>query len=150
MENPYTAAEAFARDFRHMEYAIKRSGFLRKDKNGAEADWDLLAATLGQEFFQHIVATGIARTLVGNPPRRLLKNMTWAPEKPVPLANVAQLIVNGVCRVRNSFIHGEKFIGGGDNQWERDVTLILEAHAVLREAMNFRGIEIPQARSRKD
>ena len=38
--------------------------------------------------------------------------MEWAPANPEPLTNVAQLIVNGVCRVRNSYIHGEKFVGG--------------------------------------
>jgi hypothetical protein len=141
VENPYAAAEAFAYDFRHMEYALKRSGFLRENKNVAEADWDRFAVELSNRFFQQVVELGIAKTLIGHPPRRLLRDMTWAPENPPALTNVTQLIMNGVCRVRNSYIHGEKFTGGPEGQWERDVTLILEANAVLREAMHYYGID---------
>jgi len=38
-------------------------------------------------------------------------------------------------RARNSYLHGEKFRGGPDGQWERDVTLIKEAHIVLQAAL---------------
>ncbi|MBZ9605049.1 hypothetical protein [Phyllobacterium chamaecytisi] len=143
MENPYLAADAFVKDFRQMEYAMKRSGFGRQDKTIAEADWDSFAQHLGSKFFEYVIASGLAKTLIGQPPRRLLNDMTWAPPNPSPLANVAQLIVNGVCRVRNSYIHGEKFTGGPDGQWERDVTLVLEAHAVLQEAMRYPGSPLP-------
>lgn len=135
MINPYKEAEDFARTFRQTEYALKRSGYLRKDRDIAEANWDEFARKLGPAFFQYILASGIAITLVGNPPRRLLANMEWSPEKTQPITNVAQLIVNGVCRVRNSYLHGEKFVGGPDGQFERDATLVKEAHAVLREAV---------------
>lgn len=137
MENPYQAADAFVKDFRQMEYAMKRSGFRRQAKEAAEADWDLFAQSLGPKFFEHVVASGIAKTLIGQPPRRLLNDMTWAPQNPAPLANVAQLIINGVCRVRNSYIHGEKFTGGPEGQWDRDVILVREAHAVLKEAIHL-------------
>jgi len=136
MVNPYKAADAFVTDFRNMEYVLKRSGYLRNDKEVAEADWDLFAKCLGLAFFDHVVATEIAKTLIGHPPRRLLANMQWSPPNPAPLANVAQLMLNGVCRVRNSYIHGEKFTGGPEGQWDRDTTLIMEAHAVLKEAID--------------
>lgn len=135
MTNPYKEAEGFARTFGHTEYALKRSGYLRNNRDVAEADWDEFAKKLGPEFFQYIVNSGIAITLVGDPPRRLLANMEWSPEKTQPLTNVAQLIVNGVCRVRNSYLHGEKFVGGPEGQFERDATLVTEAHAVLRQAL---------------
>lgn len=61
--------------------------------------------------------------------------MQWTPQEPKPLTTVAQLIVNGVCRVRNSYIHGEKFTGGPEGQWDRDARLIDEAHDVLRAAV---------------
>ena len=32
--NPYVLADAFAAEFRQTEYALKRSGFLRKGKKG--------------------------------------------------------------------------------------------------------------------
>jgi len=66
-----------------------------------------------------------------------MSDLQWAPETPFPLTNVHELIVQGVCRVRNSYLHGEKFRGGPDGQWERDVTLIREAHAVLDEAITW-------------
>lgn len=137
MINPYEASEAFIRDFRAAEFSLKRSGFKRPNRDIAEADWDRFAQHLGPAFFSQVVQTGIAKTLVGLPPRRLMANMMWTPENPDPLVNVAQLIVNGVCRVRNSYIHGEKFTGGPEGQWERDLTLIREAHAVLAAAMLY-------------
>lgn len=137
MSNPYTAAEEFARDFRATEYTLKRSGFLRKNREAAEADWDLFAQSLGKPFFDHVIDKEIATTLVRNPPRRLLSDMSRSPEQPARLTNVAQVIINGVCRVRNSYIHGEKFTGGPEGQWDRDLILIKEAHAVLIEAMQF-------------
>lgn len=137
MSNPYEIAEAFAADFRAMEYSMKRSGFRRKGKAVAEADWDLFAQSLGPAFYDHVVQQGIAAQLIGRPPRRLMADMQWSPQTTIPLANVAQLIINGVCRVRNSYIHGEKFTGGPEGQWERDAVLVEEAHAVLKLAMIF-------------
>lgn len=135
MVNPYQLAETFVADFRQTEYALKRSGYLRKSKDVAEADWDIFAASLGASFFDYVVKANIAKTLIGHPPRRLMANFQWSPPHPAPLKNASQLIVNGVCRVRNSYIHGEKFTGGPEGQWERDATLIEEAHAVLKAAI---------------
>lgn len=137
MSNPYAAAEAFATDFRQMEYALKRSKFVRKGKKIAEADWDHFATSLGPAFFDDVVSRRIAETLISSPPRQLLADLTWSPETTSPLANSNELIIHGVCRVRNSYIHGEKFIGGPEKQWRRDIKLILEAHAVLTRAMEF-------------
>jgi hypothetical protein len=135
MNNPYQAARAFATEFGQAEYALKRSGYLRKGKDLAEADWDAFARDLGADFFSAVVAKGNAKTLIGEPPRRLLSSMQWSPEKPVRLTNVHELIIQGVCRVRNSFLHGEKFTGGPEGQWFRDTTLVREAHVVLKEAI---------------
>lgn len=135
MHNPYEVAGAFARTFGEVEYALKRSGRLRQNKDVAEADWDAFARDLGPDFFAAIVDRGIANTLIGEPPRRLMSDLQWAPEIPAPFTNVHELIVQGVCRVRNSYLHGEKFRGGPNGQWERDVSLIKEAHYVLKEAI---------------
>lgn len=135
MHNPYEVAGAFAKMFGEVEYALKRSGCIRQNKKVAEADWDAFASSLGPEFFAAIVDKGIAQSLIGEPPRRLMNDLHWAPENPIPLTNVHELIVQGVCRVRNSYFHGEKFRGGPNGQWERDANLIKEAHAVLDEAI---------------
>lgn len=139
LDDPYVVAGAFARQFGDAEYALKRSGRMRLNKETAEADWDAFARDLGPEFFAAVVDKGIAKTLIGVPPRRLMNDLVWAPEIPVPLKNVHELIVQGVCRVRNSYLHGEKFRGGPDRQWERDVTLIKEAHVVLQAALGWPG-----------
>lgn len=134
-DDPRKAAKAFTTEYGLAEYALKRSGYLRKGKQVAEADWDAFARDLGPEFFKAMVDKQIAKTLIGVPPRRLLANLQWAPDIPVPLTNVHDLIVQGVCRVRNSYHHGEKFVGGPEGQFQRDKVLIDEAHAVLREAI---------------
>lgn len=135
MNNPYDAAKAFAAEFGAAEYKLKRSGYIRKGKDVAEADWEAFARELGTEFFSAVVDKQIAKTLIDEPPRRLLATMEWSPEKPVPLTNVHELIVQGVCRVRNSYLHGEKFTGGPVGQWDRDLSLVKEAHAVLKAAI---------------
>lgn len=137
MPSPYQVADAFAADFRSAEYALKRAGHLRKGKKVAEADWASFAQELGAEFFDQIQASGIAATLINHPPRQLLVTLDWSPPNPPPLANITELIINGVCRVRNSYIHGEKFTGGPDNQWKRDALLMAEAHAVLKMAIGI-------------
>lgn len=89
-----------------------------------------------QKVFDHVARSGAAKTLVGEPPRRLLADMQWDPANPVPLSNLSQLIINGVCRAGNSYFHGEKFTGGQAGQWKRDAKLIEEAPALLKEAQN--------------
>lgn len=135
MTNPHDAARSFATDFGKTEYALKRHGYRREGRDVAEPDWDAFALALGAEFFSDVNERKIATTLIGEPPRRLLSTLEWSPEKPAALTNVQQLIVQGVCRARNSYIHGEKFTGGPDDQWDRDLTLVTEAHAVLKAAI---------------
>jgi hypothetical protein len=144
MMNPDNAADAFGKFFKDTEYALKRSGYQRKERQVAEVDWQLFATRLGTAFFSHIVEKEIAKTLIGHPPRKLLDNMQWSTPSPLPLTNVNNLVEHGVCRVRNSYIHGEKFRGGPEGQWERDLMLIKEAHAVLKEAMKWLSLELPQ------
>lgn len=133
--NVYEVAAEFAFLFGQYEHALKRNGFQKEKSKVAEADWEAFAAALTEDFFQHVDKNNIARTLIDHPPRKLMADMTWLPEKPLPLQSVDDLFVRGVCRVRNSYIHGEKFVGGPDgNNWERDGTLVVESLAVLREA----------------
>lgn len=133
--DPHDLARAFTRTFAHAEYGLKRSGYVRANRDVAEADWDAFARDLGPAFFKAMVDKGIAKTLIGEPPRRLLADLQWSPEKTTPLVNVRGLIVEGVCRVRNSYHHGEKFVGGPERQFDRDKVLIAEAHAVLDQAI---------------
>lgn len=137
MKDPGVIGRDFVALFGDAEYALKRSGYLRAGRDSAMADWDAYAQALGADFFQKIVKAGIAPTLVGDPPRLLNDALEWKPDVTTPLTNVHQLIVQGVCRVRNSCFHGEKFRGGANGQWQRDAKLIEEAHAVLSEALTY-------------
>jgi hypothetical protein len=145
MMNPDNAADAFGKFFRDTEYALKRSGYQRKERQVAEVDWQLFATRLGTAFFSHVVEKEIAKTLIGHPPRKLQANMQWSPPSPLRLTKVEELMDYGVRRVRNSYFHGEKFREGPEGQWERDLTLIKEAHVVLKEAMKWLSIELPQS-----
>lgn len=124
--------------FGRMEHALKRSGYLKAGRKDAQADWASYAKSLGKPFFDTVVAKGIAITLIGVPPRKLMaEGLEWGPEHPAPLKDAVELFVEGVCRVRNSLIHGEKFVATG--QWERDGQLVREAFAVLMLAAEFAG-----------
>ena len=68
LDNPYVVAAAFAKQFGDAEYALKRSGRIRLNKEIAEADWDAFARDLGPEFFAAVVDNGIAKTLIGDRP----------------------------------------------------------------------------------
>lgn len=135
MKNPYEVSKELAALFGRFEYALKRSNFLR-NRPDAQADWHKFACELGPDFFEHIKRSKLAETLLSVPPRKLMKEgLIWEPECPAPLSDVVELFERGVCRVRNSLLHGEKFVGQSE-QWERDARLVSEALVVLREAQD--------------
>jgi hypothetical protein len=128
--------QAFFRLFSRFEHGLKRSNFLREGRKDAQADWNAFAKALGNEFFDHVVESKIASTLILDPPARLLRDrLEW--ERPQrPLQDVTELFTRGVCRVRNSYFHGEKFVGGED-QDARDRQLVDEALNVLEAARRW-------------
>ena len=135
MKDPYEAARELAALFGRYEHALKRSNFLQ-NRPVAQANWEKFARELGPSFFEHVKDSNLAPTLLSDPPRRLMKEgLKWGPEHPVPLNDVVKLFIQGVCRVRNSFVHGEKFVGR-ERQWERDAKLVSEALVILREAQD--------------
>lgn len=124
----------FLQLFGRVEHQLKRSGFLKQDRKVAEADWRAFAKQLGNDFFERIKAGDLAPMLMNDGPRRLLaENLEWEKENAKPFENAEDLIQRGVCRVRNSLVHGEKFIGSPDQQ-TRDETLVRESMRVLEEA----------------
>lgn len=130
--------------FEHYEFTLKRRGFLQKGLEHAQADWNVFARSLGQDFFDYVRAAGIAETLIAAPPGKLMRNpLDWnRPDR--ALATTYDLLVQGVCRVRNSLVHGEKF-RGDIKQRARDEALISEALAVLKAAEGFLATAEPGA-----
>jgi hypothetical protein len=135
MTDPYVVGVELAKLFARFEHALKRSGYLQ-NKPIAQADWNKFSRRLGKEFFEHIENSKQAETLLREPPRKLMRQgLKWKPQNPEPLNDVIELFEQGVCRVRNSYVHGEKFVGG-EGTWDRDVKLVTEALFVLREAQS--------------
>jgi hypothetical protein len=136
MANPYEDALALRLLFSQFEYALKNTGYLKVNREDAEADWDRFAHDLGPGFYEEIQQSGVAQTLLLLPPRKQkAAGLAWGPEQPAPLKNVVELFVVGVCRVRNNYLHGGKFVGSGNAaDWNRDALLVEEALAVLRAA----------------
>jgi len=126
-------AREFGDLFSQYEHALKRCGFLRPNRADAQADWRSFASTLGQEFFDEVAARKIAENLIDRPPGKLMREgLNW--ERPDrPLEDAVALFERGVCRVRNSLFHGEKFVGDMA-QLQRDRVLVVEATAVLKAA----------------
>lgn len=136
-DNPQSVAREFVELFGRIEYALKRSGQLVPNADHAQADWTAYAKSLGAKFYNEVAASGIADTLINRPPRKLMREgLEWSRGTSAPLENVHQLMIEGVCRVRNSYIHGEKFVGGPDGQWNRDAKLVREALEVLKLALS--------------
>lgn len=125
-------SEAFTALFRRFEHALKRGDFLAR-KQRAEADWQAFAESLGPEFFEEVRHSNKAPTLIQEPPRRLMADLTWRPDVPAPIENVVDLFKRGVCQVRNNLFHGEKYIGSPDAQ-SRDEALVSESLWILRLA----------------
>jgi hypothetical protein len=146
MNDPYEAARMLKALFGAFEYGLKRSGHLVKGCEDARADWSSFAKTLGPEFFDRVVSDRIAETLITDPPRKQLREgLKWQRRGDGPLKNIDELFTIGVCRVRNSLIHGEKFVGGQDGQWDRDCKLVCEALEVLQLALAKQPTQFPTA-----
>jgi hypothetical protein len=145
MSNPYLDAKRLEILFGRFEHALKRNGHLKKGRKDAQADWESFAHKLGQEFFEEVAASGIATTLINDAPRTLTIKLQWKPDHPPRLTSVVELIVQGVCRVRNSYVHYEKFVSDG-NQRDRDATLVHEALDVLLFAESKGIVELPKPR----
>lgn len=124
------AAHKFVDRFGSVEHALRKTGIVKK-QGRAEADWAQLASNLGDEFFEEVRGSGRAATLIaGRPRKQMTEGLKWIPEKPVPITCVQELIVNGVCQVRNHIIHRQKF-HGSEEDIKRDMALIADAQWIL-------------------
>jgi hypothetical protein len=130
----YLPAHALAfRDlFALGEHALRRCGYVRANRPKAEIDWQKFANELGEPFFSEVVKSGMAVTLIGEPPRALHRNGEWLPKNQSPISNVVELILRGVCQVRHNIEHGEKYV---EPEGARSDALVNEAHWVLERAI---------------
>lgn len=126
------------RVFTRFEYALKHLGFGRVGRrNVVEADWDGFSSReLKASFFAAVQAMALAPTLMTRPPsRQILQKGTLAWETVAAPTNVTDLM-GAVRRVRNNLVHGGK---SGDNDSDRNNSLIAEAIEVLLQALRVHG-----------
>lgn len=134
---PYPeAAYEFTDLYGRVEDALRKLGICKKNRDNAEADWEAFAREkLGEDFFKEVKKSGKASTLIAGRPRKQMKEgLAWQPEEPKAIANVTELIVNGVCQVRNHINHHQKF-QGDDAARKRDLALIEDSRRVLEMAI---------------
>ena len=105
--------------FSRMEYALKRSQYLRKAPGDrAEPDWDQFAKAHAKEFLPD--ASEELKTAVDyfrrSPPRKqVVKDgiLQWSePQLKDPSESLLRWVIRVVCMVRNNLFHGGKFPGG--------------------------------------
>lgn len=125
-------AQAFRDLFARLENMLRRKGYMRTNRTRAEVDWSRFAEELGESFFYDVRNSGKAATLIAEPPRVKHREGGWQPEKQTPVQNVTELIVRGLCQVRNNIVHGEKYV---DPEGPRADTLVVEARWVLEQAI---------------
>ncbi|TIQ62003.1 MAG: hypothetical protein E5X41_30620 [Mesorhizobium sp.] len=124
------------RIFARFEFALKMAGFTSPKPDGKfDVDWNTFAnsAELGPAFLAEVQASGIAATILGDPPmhQRLVHGaLAFVPAAP---PDAVQAFVGAVCRVRNNLFHGGKFFPGNDD--DRNTTLVSEAIASLLLAL---------------
>jgi hypothetical protein len=140
-----TTARFFAA-FARFEFALMRCNYLRARgrDNGAEADWNKLAAELGEPFFREVRDTNKLPTLINDPPKKLVvqNNQAIFGPRPEPITSAAELFVSAR-RVRNNLFHGNKMFASNRH---RDVALMLEVLWLLEYVMTKR----PELRSAFD
>lgn len=126
----------FLHNFTVTEHALKNNGFMHQNSNHAKADFRAFARALGDDFFKTVSEEGFATTLIQNPPARLMNNNCWEDMDGRRITNTQELFFMGVNRVRNSLIHGPKFLTRGSRESVRDRDLTVEANLTICRALS--------------
>jgi hypothetical protein len=126
--------------FTRCEFALKENGYVLPDRNGGvKADWDCFSDELeAVGFFDEIVESGRAATLISRPPKRQILNDGLLDWRTIPSALNTRQLFEGIRRVRNNLVHGGKS-GDPDRDPEnhnRGRDLIAQAQWVLEQALD--------------
>ncbi|RLK44973.1 hypothetical protein [Cupriavidus plantarum] len=141
-EVPLLAIQFF-QVFSRFECAMKRSGkYAKGDEQWVNPRWPLFADDLGADFFDEVVNSGHAETLIARPPntQAILADGTLGWKVNPPVKNTRELI-DAVRKVRDNLLHGGKYRDDGYGKpamvegSERDETLLRESLNVLAMAL---------------
>ena len=142
---PENITVTFFATFARFEYSLLRCDYFRAGRGKiAWADWGKLENDLGVKFFNDVLKSGKASTLIDDPPKTLLvqnNSVAFGPS-PEPVKDTKRLI-KAAQQVRNNLFHGNKMYAADRG---RDVRLLSEVLWVL----DFVMIRLPQIRNAFD
>lgn len=137
-----TLALEFFAVFSRFEYALKVTGFRQRRSREAKASWQKFADKIAVSFDENVLPN-IRQPfdyITSNPPRVLSvlgDSLEWKVVLlGVGLSNARQVLAL-ICRVRNNFFHGGKFVLDLAAPPERDRDLLTHAVAVLNECIRI-------------
>jgi hypothetical protein len=132
----------FLRTFSRFEYALKRSGYCRPNRELAEADWDTLENDITRLSASELAAALDSGSYIRvNPPKKqIVKDGKLAWAFSTPTASDIKTLVIYVRRVRNNLFHGKKLPQGPEEEVARNRQLIEGATAVLKALLNLPGL----------
>ncbi len=119
--------------FSRFEYALKRTGFAKKQgRDGVAADWDAFAIEIENRGpdLEKVLTAG--RYILKSPPNKQIlegRELSWKPARPTQ-SPIQDLLIY-VRRVRNNLFHGGKYPAGPEPDTARDEDLLRASIAVL-------------------
>lgn len=136
---PGLAVEFFC-IFSRFECAMKRiERYLGSGGNSVRAEWDKMAADLGEEFFEKVRSENIAPDLISKPPKKQIKqedsSLGW---KDAETVKDVRGLFQAIRDARNNLFHGGKYMdveSGGPisiQGSERNYKLLRQSIDVLR------------------
>lgn len=100
--------------FSRFEYALKRAGYLKFDKNGVHPDWEKFASELKPRFKSFVTQElePSITYLKDNPPKKQVvknKSLDWNVAHDNQKQPIINLLIIYIRRIRNNLFHGGKF-----------------------------------------
>lgn len=130
------SAQKFIATFVRFEFALKENGYCT-GSGAARVEWSCVANGLGSRFYENVVASQMARTILLNPPKKQIAQyqmLDWQTQSPPN--NVSELL-EAVRRVRNNQFHGGKSGHPDDdlNDIARREKLVSEAQWIVERIL---------------
>jgi hypothetical protein len=121
----------FIQIFTRMEFALKECGYIKRDKEHAEVDWNKFSnEVLQKKFFKK--EQKLSSIICKKPPMRQIirsKALDWEAVDP---PNCIQDLIGAVQRVRNNLLHGGKH---GELDPKRNNDLVSNSVELLKRAV---------------
>jgi len=137
IHDPYLVADFFI-VFSRFEYALKRSGYLRRDTDDALPDWHAFGAKdENKRRFNSDTSAELKQAveyLVTHPPEKQIRTSRDSfkyERKPLGGQRGLHETVLAIKRIRNNLFHGGKFPDGHVEDPARDTNLLHNSLAVL-------------------